>query len=129
MANAKHYVNNNQETDRTRINEVVDERTQWELYMPPFIGAIEAGVQSFMCSYNLINGKHACENDATLGNLREKLNFTGFVMSDWFATHSTAASIKAGLDQEMPGGLHFDKLLVDEALATGAIDVAMLNRR
>jgi beta-glucosidase len=93
MANAKHYVNNNQETDRSRINEVVDERTQWELYMPPFIGAIEAGVQSFMCSYNKVNGKHACENDVTLGNLRTKLNFTGFVMSDWFATHSTSGNI------------------------------------
>ena len=32
-----------------RIDEEVDERTQWELYMPPFIGSVEADVKSFMC--------------------------------------------------------------------------------
>ena len=37
-----------------RIDEEVDERTQWELYMPPFIGSVEADVKSFMCSYNLV---------------------------------------------------------------------------
>ena len=31
IANAKHYVNNNQETDRSGGNEVVDERTRWEM--------------------------------------------------------------------------------------------------
>ena len=36
VANAKHWVNNNQETDRHYISENVDERTQFELYYPPF---------------------------------------------------------------------------------------------
>ena len=31
IANAKHFVNNNQETDRSGGNEVVDERTRWEV--------------------------------------------------------------------------------------------------
>ena len=50
IANAKHYVNNNQETDRSGGNEVVDERTRWEIYYPPFLGAIKAEVGSIMCS-------------------------------------------------------------------------------
>ena len=32
----QHFVNNNQETDRRGVNEVVDERTRWEMYYPPF---------------------------------------------------------------------------------------------
>lgn len=68
---------------------------------PPFEGAIQAGVGSMMCSYNLINSRWSCENDETLRvDLKERLNFSGFVMSDWGATHST--SINQGLDQEMP---------------------------
>jgi beta-glucosidase len=45
---------------------VIDERTQFELYYPPFEGAIEAGVASVMCSYNLVNGKHSCANENIL---------------------------------------------------------------
>jgi beta-glucosidase len=37
------------------INEVVDERTIFELYYPPFEGAVIAGVGSFMCAYNKVN--------------------------------------------------------------------------
>jgi beta-glucosidase len=40
MANAKHYIDNSQETNRNNVNEVIDERTQHELYYPPFEGAI-----------------------------------------------------------------------------------------
>ena len=49
VANAKHWVFNNQETDRELVDEVVDERTQHEIYFPPFEGAVGAGVGSFMC--------------------------------------------------------------------------------
>lgn len=39
---------------------------------------------------NLINGKYACENKATLKEmLKGTYNFSGFVVSDWGATHST----------------------------------------
>ena len=50
IANAKHYVNNNQETQRGSVVEDVDERTQFEMYYPPFQGAIDADVGSVMCS-------------------------------------------------------------------------------
>jgi beta-glucosidase len=40
-----------------------------------------------MCSYNKVNGTYACENyDLLNTDLRERLGFKGFVMSDWSAT-------------------------------------------
>ena len=78
------------------------------MYYPPFEGAIASGVGSVMCSYNRVMPQGplttgwACENPTTLANLKRDLNFTGFVMSDWGATHST--SLPAGLDMEMPDG-------------------------
>lgn len=50
IANGKHYVDNSQETARMQILEVVDERTQWEMYYPPFQAAVDAGLLSMMCS-------------------------------------------------------------------------------
>ena len=112
VANAKHWVQNNQETNRATVNEVVDERTQHELYYQPFEGAVEAGVGSFMCSYNKINGLWSCENPQSLEDLKTSLGFEGWVMSDWGATHST--SIEAGLDQQMPGQSFFGEKLLEK---------------
>jgi beta-glucosidase len=129
IANAKHWVENNQETNRDTVDETVDERTRFELYYPPFEGAINAGVGSFMCSYNKINTLWSCENPTTLQHdLKEVLGFKdGWVMSDWGATHST--SIVEGLDQEMPSGAFFgDKLKQDVEAGTiplGAVDDAV----
>ena len=50
IANAKHWVENSQETNRHTDSAEVDERTRFELYYPPFEGAIAAGVGSVMCS-------------------------------------------------------------------------------
>ena len=45
-----------------------------------------------------VNATWACENDRTLNQLlKSELGFQGFVMSDWFAQHSTISAI-AGLD-------------------------------
>ena len=59
-----------------------------------------------MCSYNLINGDWACENDYTLNQvLKKEWGYQGWVVSDWFATHSTEKAALAGLDMEQPGSL------------------------
>ena len=39
-----------QETQRNSIDVQIDERTLYEIYLPPFKGAIDANVGSFMCS-------------------------------------------------------------------------------
>ena len=125
IANAKHYVNNNQESNRTTISEDVDERTQFEMYYPPFEGAVEAGVGSVMCSYNKIRGTWSCENPETLQrDLKERLGFQGWVMSDWGATHSP--SINAGLDQEMPGSKYMGDALT-KLVASGNVTMAKLD--
>ncbi len=105
IATVKHFAANNQETDRKTIDVEVDERTLREIEFPPFQAAVEAGVGAVMCAYNKVDGVAACENPFLLDKvLREAWGFTGFVMSDWGATHSAGPSLKAGLDMEMPRG-------------------------
>jgi beta-glucosidase len=50
IANAKHYIMNDQETNRGSVSENVDERTRYQMYLPPFAGALDADVGSIMCS-------------------------------------------------------------------------------
>ena len=96
-----------QEHNRTQESSNVDDRTEHEIYAAPFLRSVMAGLASLMCSYNLVNGTWACENNNTLnGILKNELGFQGFVMSDWYATHSTISAI-TGLDMTMPGDLTF----------------------
>ncbi|WYZ39661.1 hypothetical protein EsH8_IV_000002 [Colletotrichum jinshuiense] len=113
---SKHFLANEQEVQRTysivngqrieAISSNVDERTVREVYAWPFYNAVRAGATSVMCSYNRFNGTYACENDYLMRDLlQDEMGFDGYVISDWFATHSGAKSINAGLDLNMPGGL------------------------
>ncbi|KAI9149498.1 putative beta-glucosidase G [Paramyrothecium foliicola] len=115
QACSKHYIGNEQETQRSNsfladgtevhgISSNIDDRTLHELYLWPFADAIRAGTASLMCSYNRVNQTYACENPHLLNDiLRKELGFEGYVVSDWFATHSGHESIQAGLDVNMPG--------------------------
>ena len=99
----KHYLVNNQEYKRNLIDVQVDERTLREIYLPPFVVAVQQGhVAAVMASYNRINGTYACENPFTLTKiLRQELGFCGFVMSDFMAAMSTSPSALAGLEWEL----------------------------
>ena len=82
VANAKHWVLNNQETYRDFVSAEADARTRFEMYYPPFEGAIEAGVGSFMCGYNKIHGRWSCESHETLvRDLKGALGFQGYATS------------------------------------------------
>jgi beta-glucosidase-like glycosyl hydrolase len=97
--------NSEQENQRMMESSNVDDRTQHEIYVAPFLRSVMAGVTSVMCSYNLINGTYACENDHTINQiLKNELGFQGLVMSDWAAQHSTISAM-AGLDMSMPGDI------------------------
>jgi len=98
----KHWVFNEQETNRNTESSDVDDKTSWELYYPPFEAAVEAGVLGAMCSYNRIQGQHACSNPTRLAHLKSDMGFRGFVQSDWWAADQTS-SVDKGLDQDMPG--------------------------
>jgi len=100
MSQAKHFI----VFDTAGSDVWIDDQTLHEVYLAPFEAAIQAGVSSVMCSYNHINGPHACGNVSTLTQiLRTELGFKGFVTSDWGATHS-AEFMNAGLDMEMIDG-------------------------
>jgi beta-glucosidase len=104
QANAKHFIGNEQELNRTTITSNIDDRTMHELYLWPFADAVQANVASIMCSYNKLNTTWACENDKVLnGLLKDELKFKGYVMSDWNAQHTTVESAIAGMDMAMPG--------------------------
>ncbi|KAN0079808.1 glycoside hydrolase family 3 protein [Tylopilus felleus] len=108
QATAKHYIDNEQEHNRTVESSNVDDRTQHEIYAQPFMRAVMAGVSAVMCSYNLINNTYACNNNKTLNDiLKREFGFQGFVMSDWSATENTLSAV-AGLDMTMPGDITFD---------------------
>lgn len=108
QACAKHFINNEQEHFRESSSSTVDDRTQHEIYLHPFLRSVQANVASIMCSYNQINGTFACENDKAInGLLKGELGFQGYVMSDWYATHSTIPAANGGLDMTMPGDKWF----------------------
>lgn len=128
IANANMYLTMNQETNRFRQDSIVDERTLREIYLPPFQAAIEQGqVGTVMCVYVKTNGVYSCENPQLLNRfLRKGLGFQGWVMSDWGATHSTVASARAGLDQEMPSGRYYGQALI-ASVKSGQMSDALLD--
>lgn len=128
IANVKHYVANNQETDRGSINEIIAERTLREIYMPAFEASVkEAHVASLMCAYPRVNGLYNCENAPLLDDVvRKEWGFDGFITSDFGAVHSTAASAAAGLDLELPTGIYFGDAL-RKAVDAGEIPVAVID--
>lgn len=116
----KHFALNSQETFRDSGDSVADERTLWEVYYPPFQAAVEVGVASVMCAYNKINGTHACGSRALLlRDLRGRMGFRGWVMSDWWAVHGGANVAAAGVDQNLPGN---DQWFDPDELAAQAED-------
>ena len=92
VATAKHYNVNTQEENRLQVDAQLDERTLQEIYTLPFDMAVQDGqVGAAMGAYNKVNGVHCCENPHLLTEiLKRQLGFTGWVMSDYEATHSTA---------------------------------------
>ncbi len=98
----KHFAVNNQETKRTTINTIVDERTLHEIYFPAFKAAVqEGGVWSIMGAYNKFNGQYCCHNSYLLNDvLRGQWGFDGVVVSDFGGTHDTQEAIDNGLDME-----------------------------
>src|SRR6201998_2556979 len=102
----KHFAANNEEYERHRVNATIDERTLHEIYLPAFKAAVEeANVWTVMSAYEKVNGKYFAENPYLLTDVvKKEFGFKGFVVSDWGSTYSTAPTVNAGMDLEMPGG-------------------------
>ena len=125
----KHYAANNQEFQRFSIDAQVDERTLREIYLPAFEKAVKkAKPWTVMCCYNKVNGFYGSENHYLLTDiLKNEWGFEGLVVSDWGAVHDRVASLKAGLDWEMPGPQERRVKAVVEAVRSGELDEAVLN--
>jgi beta-glucosidase len=123
----KHFALNDQETARFTADALIDERAARETDLLAFeIGVKDSNVQSVMCSYNLLNGTYACENPHLLNQvLKGDWGFKGYVMSDWWATHSVTAAALAGLDQEQPNDTYFTEL--SAAIQNGQVPQARLD--
>jgi beta-glucosidase len=103
-ATVKHYVANDAETKRFTVDVRVDERTLREVYLAPFeYVVVQGGVWVAMAAYNGVNGTTMTDNPLLTDPLLGEWGFDGVVVSDWYATRSTAASALAGTGLVMPG--------------------------
>jgi beta-glucosidase len=127
IATIKHFALNNQENQRMSVSADADERTMHEVELPGFEAAIRAGAGAVMAAYNKVNGTWAAESAPLLTDvLRGEWKFSGFVMSDWNATHSGVPALTAGLEMEMPGGRNYGALA--EAVKSGQLPEGLVNQ-
>ncbi len=126
----KHFAANSQETRRMTADSRMDERTLQEVYLPAFEAAVREGNPwTLMCSYNRLNGTYASENALLLNEmLRDRWGFAGFTVSDWGAVNDRVRGVMAGLDLEMPGSGGVNDARLVEAVRSGALDEAVLDR-
>jgi len=128
LGDIKHYAVNDQESGRNEVNVVISKRALQESDLLAFkIGISIGNPSAVMCSYNAINGDFACENRYLLTDvLKKEWSFPGFVVSDWWATHSTVKASAAGLDNEQPMDEFFAEKL-KEAVQSGKVSQAELD--
>jgi beta-glucosidase len=120
----------------------ISDEQLWNVYLPPFHAAVQAGAGSVMSAYMDLNSVPATGNRFLLHDvLREKWGFRGFVVSDWrsvesLETHGFAASpaeaavkaVNAGVDMEMTSHVFRDHLPVavkDGSVKESTIDDAV----
>ena len=127
----KHFVANNQETNRNYNNSIVSERALREIYLKGFELVIKNSQPwTVMSSYNKVNGTYVAESRELLTDiLRDDWNFKGLVMSDWFGGNDAVAMINAGNDLLEPGTkLQWDALkkgVENGTLTDAEIDISV----
>ena len=108
----------------------ISEQTLHEVYLPPFKAAVDAGVASFMNSFNDINGIPATGNTYIQRDLlKGSWNFNGLTVSDWgsireMIPHGYVSDLKGAAEKAILAGCDIDmesrayhihlKKLVDE---------------
>ena len=114
----KHFAGNSQERFRMTYNSEIDERALHEIYLRAFEIAVTEGKPStVMASYNRLNGVYSCQNHVLLTDiLRRRWKYEGAVISDWGACTDLPASVKAGMDLEMPDSKGFHRPDLEQAL-------------
>ncbi len=118
----------------------ISERTLRDVYLPPFEAAVDAGVASFMTSFNEYDGVPASGSKYLLTDvLRDKWGFDGFVVTDYTSINEMVPhgysknlaqageqAINAGVDMDMQGAVYMENLA--NSVAEGRVDTATIDR-
>src|SRR3954469_25605624 len=130
IAMGKHYVVNDQEYERFRTSVEVDEHVLRELYLLPFEMLVKDGdIAAIMSAYNRVRGVYATENRYILNDiLRDEWGFQGYVQSDFWSCRSTAGSLNAGMDHEMPDAKWCNETNVKNALEDTSLEIQTVDR-
>ncbi|MDT0165459.1 glycoside hydrolase family 3 C-terminal domain-containing protein [Actinotalea sp. AC32] len=126
QAQLKHYVANEQETDRNNSSSNLDGRTLREIYTLPFEIAIDRGdVGSVMCAFNQVNRDWSCGSELLLDQiLKTEIGFEGWVVTDFGARHyltDDPPSLRAGLDQELNAWRYWSPMAIKDQIAAGRL--------
>ena len=77
----------------------------WNMYLPPFKAAIDAGADTVMCSFNAISGVPGCANHETETDiLKQEWHFDGFIESDYTAVDELIRHGSRGQRRRRGGG-------------------------
>ncbi|EEU48977.1 uncharacterized protein NECHADRAFT_105864 [Fusarium vanettenii 77-13-4] len=130
-ATPKHFVANDQETKRFKVNVQVDPRSLREVYLLPFQMVVrDADPWCMMTAYNKVNGHYCDASKELLDNIaRDEWKWQGVFMSDWGGTSSTVDSINNGLDLEMPGPpAKRSRAALEQSLKDGTVDLEQVDK-
>ena len=140
MACAKHFAAYGAAIGGRDYNAVdISDRTLWEIYLPPFKAALDAGASTFMNSFNELNGIPATGNSYLQRTiLKGKWGFNGFVVSDWgsipeMVNHgfvkdkkeAARVALNAGSDMDMEGRSYIDNL--PDLVKTGSVQLRLID--
>lgn len=129
----KHFVANNQETDRVSNDSRVSTRALREIYLRGFeMAAKEADPWFLMVSYNKLNGTFTTENRELLQTIvRGDWQYPGAFMSDFGGNCWAPSAVAAGNDLVMPGSKVNVQNIVDAVnkgeLSMEALDYCVAN--
>ncbi len=123
MADAKHFLAYQQETNRGALDARVSARALQEIYLPPFKAAVTtAHVATLMCAYPQLNSVFQCQ-DPALGLVLDQWGFAGFVRSDLGAVHAPSTALTSRVDLLKPSSTdELSDLMARGLLAQSTVD-------
>jgi beta-glucosidase len=123
IATLKHFLGNEHEFSRHVVDINIEERALNEIYLRPFLDAIEkGGALAVMTGNNFVNGYPGAADQPLSGNvLRERIGYKGIIMSDWassqFWPERQNLELSSGHSLLMDNNTIFAKYITEEIAA------------